>query len=158
MPAVPVRTVPPAVLDSPAGGALSLTFATLPALLRLTCGIVGAVVAVSVRTPPVQSVALVCAVGVLTAWSIRYAARALRGGVTPAVVVGDVALTTGACLLIPWLVAPEVLPGEGSWIAILASTTVINTQITAPARWSIPAGLLVAAGYATGAHAAGNPG
>ncbi|MEU4676986.1 ATP-binding protein [Micromonospora sp. NPDC023737] len=157
MPAVPVRTVPPAVLDSPAGGALSLTFATLPALLRLTCGIVGAVVALSVRTPPVQAVPLISAVVVLTAWSIRYAVRALRGGVTPAMVVGDVALTTGACLLIPWLVAPEVLPGEGSWIAVLASTTVINTQVTAPARWSIPAGLLVATGYATGAHAAGNP-
>ncbi|MEV4811580.1 sensor histidine kinase [Micromonospora avicenniae] len=157
MPAVPVRTVPPAVLDSPAGGALSLTFATLPALLRLTCGIVGAVVAVSVRTPPVQAVPLASAAVVLTAWSIWYAVRALRGGVTPAMVAGDVALTTGACLLIPWLVAAEVLPGEGSWIAVLASTTVINTQITAPARWSIPAGLLVAAGYATGAHAAGNP-
>ncbi|SIR68130.1 sensor histidine kinase [Micromonospora avicenniae] len=157
MPAVPVRTVPPAVLDSPAGSALSLTFATLPALLRLTCGIVGAVVAVSVRTPPVQAVPLVSAVVVLTAWSIWYAVRALRGGVTPAMVAGDVTLTLGACLLIPWLVAPEVLPGEGSWIAVLASTTVINTQVTAPARWSIPAGLLVAAGYATGAHTAGNP-
>ncbi|MER7440474.1 sensor histidine kinase [Micromonospora avicenniae] len=157
MPAVPVRTVPPAVLDSPAGSALSLTFATLPALLRLTCGIVGAVVAVSVRTPPVQALPLVSAVVVLTAWSIWYAVRTLHGGVTPARVAGDVALTMGACLLIPWLVAPEVLPGEGSWIAVLASTTVINTQVTAPARWSIPAGLLVAAGYATGAHTAGNP-
>ncbi|MET7751245.1 ATP-binding protein [Micromonospora sp. NPDC005367] len=157
MPAVPVRTVPPTALDSPAGGALSLTFATLPALLRLTCGIVGAVVAVSVRTPPVQAVPLFSAVVVLTAWSVWYAVRALRAGVTPAMVVGDVALTIGACLLIPWLVASEVLPGEGSWIAVLASTTVINTQVTAPARWSIPAGLLVAAGYATGAYAAGNP-
>ncbi|MEU6202431.1 ATP-binding protein [Micromonospora musae] len=157
MPAVPVRTVPPAVLDSPAGGALSLIFTTLPAMLRLTCGLVGAIVAVSVRTPPVQAALLFAGVAALTAWSIWYATRALRHGVTPTLIAGDVALTTVACLLIPRLVAPEVLPGEGSWIAVLASTTVINTQVTAPARWSIPAGLLVAGGYATGAHAAGNP-
>jgi len=157
MPAVPVRTVPPAVLDSPAGGALSLIFATLPALLRLTCGLVGAVVAVSVRTPPVRVELLLPAVAVLTAWSVWYAARALRGGVTPLLVAGDVALTTATCLLIPHLVAPEVLPGEGSWIAVLASTTVINTQVTAPARWSVPAALVVTAAYAAGAHGAGNP-
>lgn len=157
MPAVPVRTVPPAVLDSPAGGALSLIFATLPALLRLTCGLVGAVVAVSVRTPPVRVELLLPAVAVLTAWSVWYAARALRGGVTPLLVAGDVALTTATCLLIPHLVAPEVLPGEGSWIAVLASTTVINTQVTAPARWSVPAALVVTAAYAVGAHGAGNP-
>lgn len=157
MPAVPVRTVAPAVLDSPAGGALSLIFATLPALLRLTCGLVGAVVAVSVRTPPVRAELLLPAVAVLTAWSVWYAARALRGGVTPLLVAGDVALTTATCLLIPHLVAPEVLPGEGSWIAVLASTTVINTQVTAPARWSVPAALVVTAAYAAGAHGAGNP-
>ncbi|MEV1332004.1 ATP-binding protein [Micromonospora costi] len=157
MPAVPVRTVPPAVLDSPAGGALSLIFTTLPALLRLSCGLVGAVVALSVRTPPVRVGLLLPAVALLTAWSLWYGARALRGGVNPVMVAGDVALTTVACLLIPRLVAPEVLPGEGSWIAVLASTTVINAQVTAPARWSIPAGLLVTAGYAAGAHAAGNP-
>ncbi|WP_406105519.1 sensor histidine kinase [Micromonospora globbae] len=157
MPAVPVRTVAPAVLDSPAGGALSLIFATLPALLRLTCGLVGAVVAVSVRTPPVRVELLLPAVAVLTAWSVWYAARALRGGVTPLLVAGDVALTTATCLLIPHLVAPEVLPGEGSWIAVLASTTVINTQVTAPARWSVPAALVVTAAYAAGAHGAGNP-
>ncbi|MFI7520970.1 sensor histidine kinase [Micromonospora globbae] len=157
MPAVPVRTVAPAVLDSPAGGALNLIFATLPALLRLTCGLVGAVGAVSVRTPPVRVELLLPAVAVLTAWSVWYAARALRGGVTPLLVAGDVALTTATCLLIPHLVAPEVLPGEGSWIAVLASTTVINTQVTAPARWSVPAALVVTAAYAAGAHGAGNP-
>lgn len=40
---------------------------------------------------------------------------------------------------------------------MLASTTVINTQVTAPARWSVPAALVVTAAYAAGAHGAGNP-
>ncbi|MFC3500938.1 sensor histidine kinase [Micromonospora krabiensis] len=157
MPAVPVRTAPSAVLDSPAGGALNLVFTTLPALLRLTCGLFGAVVALSVRTAPVQVALLLPAVAVLTAWSIWYAARALRSGVTLTMAAGDVALTTLACLLIPRLVAPEVLPGEGSWIAVLASTTVINAQANSPARWSVPAGVLVTAGYVVGANAAGDP-
>ncbi|MET8309543.1 ATP-binding protein [Micromonospora sp. NPDC005173] len=157
MPAVATPTAPPPALDNPAGGAFGLIFTTLPALLRLTCGLVGAVVALSVRTPPVEPALLLPGVAALTGWSVWYAARALRHGISPALVAGDVAVTAVACLLIPRLVAPGVLPGEGSWIAVLASTTVINTQATAPARWSIPAGLLVTAAYAAGAQGAGNP-
>ncbi|MET0414461.1 MAG: ATP-binding protein, partial [Actinoplanes sp.] len=158
MPAIAAPTVPPPALDNPAGGAFGLIFTTLPALLRLTCGLVGAAVALSVRTPPVEPALLLPGVAALTCWSIWYAARALRHGITPALVAGDVAVTAVACLLIPNLVAPAVLPGEGSWIAVLASTTVINAQATAPARWSVPAGLLVTAAYVAGTQAAGNPG
>ncbi|KAB1915113.1 sensor histidine kinase [Micromonospora sp. AMSO31t] len=157
MPVVAATTLPPSPLDRPAGGAFTLIFTTLPALLRLTCGLVAAVVALPVRTPPVRVSLLVPAIVALTAWSVWYAVRALRYGFTGPLVAGDVALTTAAGLAIPWLVAPEVLPGEGSWMAVLASTTVINAQATAPARWSVPAGLLVTAGYATGASLAGNP-
>ncbi|TYB35912.1 ATP-binding protein [Micromonospora sp. AP08] len=157
MPVVAATTLPPSPLDRPAGGAFTLIFTTLPALLRLTCGLVAAVVALAVRTPPVRVALLVPAVVALTAWSVWYAVRAFRHGITGVLVAGDVALTTGTALAIPWLVAPEVLPGEGSWVAVLASTTVINAQATAPARWSVPAGLLVAAAYAAGATMAGNP-
>ncbi|GGM18806.1 MULTISPECIES: sensor histidine kinase [Micromonospora] len=158
MSAVPAPTVSPTALESPAGGAFSLIFTTLPALLRLTCGLAGAAVALSVRTPPVRTPLLVAAVVVLTGWSFWYAARALRRGVGGWLATGDVLLTIAACLAIPVLVAPEVLPGEGSWVAILSSTTVIVAQATRPARWSVPAGLLVAAAYAAGASWAGQGG
>ncbi|MEU8219515.1 ATP-binding protein [Micromonospora taraxaci] len=157
MPGTATSSVPPTTLDNPAGGALGLIFTTLPAILRLTCGLVGAAVALSVQTPPVEPALLLPGVAALTGWSIWYAHRALRHGIGPNLVAGDVAVTALTCLFIPVLVAPGVLPGEGSWIAVLASTTVINTQATAPARWSIPAGLLVVATYVTGAQAAGNP-
>ena len=157
MSAVPAPTSSPSLLDRPAGGAFHRIFTILPALLRLTCGLVGAAAALAVRTPPVRAGLLLATVAALTGWSVLYAVRALRRGIGPALIAGDVTLTTAACLLIPWLVAPEVLPGEGSWIAVLASTTVINAQATAPARWSVPLGLAVTAAYVTGARAAGNP-
>lgn len=156
MSALPAPTSSPSLLDRPAGGALQLIFTTLPALLRLTCGLFGAATALAVRTAPVRVPVLLAAVIALTGWSVWYAARALRVGIGPGLVAGDVAFTFAASLLAPLLVAPEVLPGEGSWLAVLASTTVINAQATAPVRWSVPAGLLVTAGYAAGASAAGN--
>ncbi|MEU1236046.1 ATP-binding protein [Micromonospora aurantiaca] len=157
MPVAAAMPLSRAPLARPAGDAFSRIFTTLPALLRLTCGLVGAVVALSVRTPPVRVALLVPAVVVLTAWSVWYAFRAFRHGIGGALVAGDVALTTAAALAVPWLVAPEVLPGEASWVAVLASSTVINAQATAPARWSVPAGLLVTAAYVTGTTLAGNP-
>ncbi|MEU1751596.1 ATP-binding protein [Micromonospora matsumotoense] len=156
MSALSAPTSSPSLLDRPAGGAFQLIFTTLPALLRLTCGLFGAVTALAVRTPPVRVSLLLAAVAALTGWSVWYAVRALRVGVGPWLVAGDVAFTVTASLLAPLLVAPEVLPGEGSWLAVLASTTVINAQATAPARWSVPTGLLVTAGYAAGTSAAGN--
>lgn len=156
LPGLPEPKGPPEA-DTPAGDAFTLIFTTTPALLRLTVGLVGAVVAVSVRTPPVVPPLLFPATVILASWSVWYARRALRRGFTTPLVSGDVALTSAACLATPVLVAPEVLPGEVSWIAVLASTTVINAQATAPARWSIPAGLLVTAAYAVGVHTAGNP-
>lgn len=155
LPGLPEPKGPPET-DTPAGDAFTLIFTTTPALLRLTVGLVGAVVAVSVRTPPVVTPLLFPAIVVLASWSVWYAYRALRRGITTPLVAGDIALTSAACLAIPVLVAPEVLPGEVSWIAVLASTTVINAQATAPARWSIPSGLLVTAAYANGAQTAGN--
>ncbi|MFJ5541425.1 ATP-binding protein [Micromonospora chalcea] len=157
MPVAAATSLPGSPQARPAAEAFTLIFTTLPALLRLTCGLVGAVVALSVRTPPVRVALLIPAVVVLTAWSVWYAWRAFRHGIDGPLVAGDVALTTAAALAVPWLVAPEVLPGEASWIAVLASSTVINAQATAPARWSVPAGLLVTAAYVTGATLAGNP-
>ncbi|WP_174533786.1 sensor histidine kinase [Micromonospora chalcea] len=157
MPVAAATSLPGSTQARPAAEAFTLIFTTFPALLRLTCGLVGAVVALSVRTPPVWVALLIPAVVVLTAWSVWYAWRAFRHGIDGPLVAGDVALTTAAALAVPWLVAPEVLPGEASWIAVLASSTVINAQATAPARWSVPAGLLVTAAYVTGATLAGNP-
>ncbi|WP_416902702.1 sensor histidine kinase [Micromonospora echinospora] len=141
---------------SPAGEALNRVSTTLPIMLRLTCGLAGAVAALAVRTPPVEPVPLAVAVLVLTGWSVWFARSGTRSGLTCGLIGVDVALTVVTCLFIPRLVAAEVLPGEVSWVAILASTSVIVAQLALRPHWAVPAGLLVAAAYALGAHRAGD--
>jgi signal transduction histidine kinase len=143
--------------DRPAGSALTWVFTIFPVLLRLTCGLVAAAVAPAVRTPPVSTPLLIAAIGVLTAWSLIFSVRTLQHGrITTPVVLTDLALTIAACLLIGRLVAPEVLPGQASWVANLSSTSVVVAHFALPASRSIPAGLVVTAAYALGAHLAGD--
>lgn len=146
----------PSPPEMPAASALGWVYTIFPALLRLTCGLACAAVALAVRTPPVDTTLLVVAVTVLTAWSVFFAGWVVRRSRHAPVMAVDVLLTVGACLLIRHLVATEVLPGGVSWVAIQSSTTVIIAQFVLPTRWSIPAGLLVAAAYGTGAHLAGD--
>ncbi|MFE0593093.1 sensor histidine kinase [Micromonospora echinospora] len=152
----PDRPADAPVPASPAGEALNRVSTTLPIMLRLTCGLAGAVAALAVRTPPVEPAPLAVAVLVLTGWSVWFARSGTRSGLTPGLIGVDVALTVLTCLFIPRLVAAEVLPGEVSWVAILASTSVIVAQLALRPHWAVPAGLLVAAAYALGAHRAGD--
>lgn len=149
-------TATPAPSEHPAADALGRLFTTLPIMVRLTCGVAGAAAALAVRTGPVDPTLLVVVVTILTGWSVWFARTGRRTGLTGGLIAVDVTLTVATCLLIPRLVAPEVLPGEVSWVAILASTSVIVAQIALRPRWAVPAGLLVAAAYALGAHLAGN--
>jgi signal transduction histidine kinase len=144
--------------ERPAGGALTWVFAIFPALLRLTCGLAGAVVALAVRTPPVSTPLLIIVMVVLTGWSLLFTGWTLRRGLTAPIIGIDLVLTIAACLLINRLVAAEVLPGEVSWVAILASTSIVVAHFGLPAAQSVPAGLAVTAAYAFGAHLAGNDG
>ncbi|RKR87577.1 signal transduction histidine kinase [Micromonospora pisi] len=155
--AIPVSTSPTFQgEEKPAGKALVQVFTLFPALLRLTCGLAGAAVALAVRTPPVSTPLLITTVVVLTGWSLLFTGWTLRRGLTAPVILVDLSLTIVACLLMNRLVAAEVLPGEGSWLAILASTSIVVAHFGLPARLSIPAGLVVTSAYAAGAHLAGN--
>jgi signal transduction histidine kinase len=141
----------------PARAALERVFAFFPAIIRLSCGIAVAVVALAVQTPPVALVPLAVTAGVLTVWSVVFFRRTVRHGISAAIVAVDLVLTGAACVLMPYLIAPELLPGGVSWLAVLASTSVIVSQFALPWTAGIPAGLLVAAAYAFGAYDAGDP-
>ncbi len=142
---------------TPAGGALARVYAVFPAAIRLSCGIAVALVALVVRTPPVNVPLLVTVVTVLTVWSLVFYRRAVKNGASARLVVVDLGLTVVACLLMPWLVAPELLPGGVSWLAVLASTSVIVCQFALPTWAGVVAGLVVTAAYVSGAVRADNP-
>ncbi|MGX7676630.1 sensor histidine kinase [Plantactinospora sp. DSM 117369] len=154
-PAGPVDPAP-AGAEMPAASALGWVYTVFPALLRLTCGIACAVPALAVRTPPVSTPLLVVVVSLLTVWSVLFAALVIRWRRPGPAMAVDILLTVGTCLLIRDLVAAEVLPGEVSWVAIQASTSVIVAQFILPATHSVPAGLLLAAAYGFGAQLAGD--
>jgi signal transduction histidine kinase len=141
----------------PARAALDRVFALFPAIIRLSCGIAVALVAPAVRTPPVALVPLAVTVLVLTVWSVVFFRRTVRHGINAPTVAVDLALTGAACLLMPYLVAQQLLPGGVSWLAVLASTSVIVAQFALSWTTGIPAGLLIAAAYAFGAFQAGDP-
>ncbi|MFC7548887.1 sensor histidine kinase [Plantactinospora sp. GCM10030261] len=142
--------------DRPAQAALGRVLAIFSAAVHGSSGLACATAALAVRTPPVDVPLLIPAIAVLTSWSAVFVVRVLRRGMTAWLIGVDVLLTTATCLLIGRLVSAEVLPGEGSWVAIMASTTVLIAQLGIAARWSVPAGLLVVVSYALGAHLAGN--
>lgn len=147
---------PPPVMEMPAASALGWVYTVFPALLRLTCALACAVAALAVRTPPVSTPVLIVVVTLLTGWSLLFAGWMVWRDARGLAMAVDIGLTVGTCLLIRHLVASEVLPGEVSWVAIQASTSVIVAQFVLPLGWSVPAGLLVAAAYGLGAHLAGN--
>ncbi|MEQ4301684.1 ATP-binding protein [Plantactinospora sp. B6F1] len=146
----------PTGAEMPAASALGWVYTIFPALLRLTCGIACAVPALAVRTPPVSTPLLVGVVGLLTAWSVLFAAMVVRWRRPAPAMAVDILLTVGTCLLVRDVVAAEVLPGEVSWVAIQSSTSVIVAQFILPTARSVPAGLLVAVAYGIGVHLAGN--
>jgi signal transduction histidine kinase len=142
---------------NPAGDALARVYAVFPAAIRLSCGIAVAIVALAVRVPPVEAVPLAIAVVVLTIWSVVFYRVTVARGILARVVLVDLALTIGACLAMRVLVAPDVMPGGVSWVAVLASTSIVTAQFALRVLHGSILGLTVAVAYTVGAIIADQP-
>ncbi|SNS84745.1 Signal transduction histidine kinase [Asanoa hainanensis] len=155
----PVPAAPDAEPTSnPAGLALARVYAVFPAAIRFSCGIAVATVALAVREPPVQAVPLALAVVVLTIWSFVFYRQTIDNGIRARIVLVDCALTITACLAMRVLVSPEVMPGGVSWVAVLASTSIITAQFALRVVHGVLLGLVIAAAYCVGAILAGQTG
>ena len=141
----------------PAWSALARVYALFPGVIRLSCGIAVAVVALAVRPASVQTVPLVIAVVALTIWSFVFYRWTVARGICPWVVTADAALTVAACLAMKVIVAPEVMPGGVSWVAVLASTSIITAQFALRVVRGVLLGLVVAVAYYVGAVLADQP-
>jgi len=142
---------------NPAGVALARVYALFPAAIRLSCGIAVAAVALAVRVPPVEAVPLALAVVGLTIWSYVFWRQTVDNGIKPWVVLVDCALTIVVCLAMRVLVAPTVMPGGVSWVAVLASTSIVIAPFALREVHGVLLGLTVAAAYCAGAILAGHP-
>ncbi len=142
--------------SGPAVAALREVTAKVAVGLRGTWILVGGTVALAGAVPPLHRSEVVAAVAVFAAWAAIFAWRG-RQRLPTALVAVDLALCVAACLLMGRLVAPGALAYAVSWVAVLASTSLIIVQLAWPARLAVPCGLAVTASYAAGARLASAP-
>ncbi|MEU8248850.1 ATP-binding protein [Nonomuraea sp. NPDC048916] len=122
---------------------------------RGVVGLVAVVAATLGADPPVSALWLAPMLAVELLWTLPFLRLAWRGGPLPAwLVAGDVAITVALCLAQRRLVAEEAIEGGASWIAGLATMSIIVTGVTWRPKVAVPAGLLVAGAYLAGVRLA----
>ncbi len=97
--------------------------------LRVGSAVAGGLAAVLGLGRPASPVLVAMAVAALLAWAGRYSRTALIRGWTTWLVVGDIAVAVAACLGQRWLVPSAALPDGSGWVFLVASTTVIISQL-----------------------------
>src|SRR5262245_24994795 len=122
------------------------TLTLLIAAMRLSCGVVGAVVAVAGVAPPAKpGWGIAASLGVLL-WRVGFAVQILRHGPSQTLIYLDVLVVIILLLGHPWLVSGqirEVSAGTG-WIDIVAGVGVLNAQFGLRQPIGLGAGLLIA--------------
>src|SRR5205823_5623819 len=96
------------------------------------------------------------AVAGLLGWTVGYAASALRRGWIQWVVTADVAVVAALCLGYRWLVPAAALPGWSTWLAVVASSAVVVSQLSPWPVLGVVGTVAVPAGYAAGSTLAGH--
>ncbi|WP_203997289.1 sensor histidine kinase [Virgisporangium aurantiacum] len=123
---------------------------------RISVGMKVAVVLASIALtplavlPPVTWRSLLISLAALAGWTAVYSRVALRRGLTPWLVGGDLAFTAGVCLLIGKLVPVHQITAGSSWVAVLLSVCIISVGLAWPWWASVPAGFAVVMTYVIG--------
>jgi len=109
--------------------------------------------------PPASPGLVAVAVAASTAWAGSYAALALRLGWSRLLVAGDVVVAGALCLGHGWLVPSAVLLDTTSWVFLVASTTVIVSQLSPRPLFGMAATVVVSGAYVGGLalHPAASP-
>jgi hypothetical protein len=139
-----------ATATRPAQAAFERLMARYAAGLRGGSAIAAGIAAVVGLAPPASPGLVGVAIAGLLAWAGSYAAAALTRGWTRWLVAGDIAVAAALCLAHPRLVPADVLTDGSSWVFVVASTTVIISQLCPRPVLGVAATVLV-----TGAHAGG---
>lgn len=122
---------------------------------RGAVGLVAVVAATLGADPPVSALWLVPMLAADLVATALFLRLAWRGGPLPGwLVAGDVAVTVALCLAQRHLVAEEALEGGASWVAGLATMSIVVTGLSWRPRVAVPAGLVVAGAYLAGVRLA----
>jgi signal transduction histidine kinase len=119
--------------------------------LRLGGTLLFTAIAVLAATGPVSSRGLAAALTGLCLWSALFTWRVLRSGLTPAVVLADVAVVSAVVLGQRHLVPAVLIAADTTWTLPLACTSVYILQLAFRPRSGLPAALIVVAAYGLGA-------
>jgi signal transduction histidine kinase len=138
-----------------AGQPLRQTMCRLAAAIRGGVALVAVPVAILDSVPPVSPGWLGLALCASLGWAGFFAYTALTRGLPVWLTLIDVLVALCLCLGMRYLVAPEGLTGISSWVANVASLTVICAQLAGKPLVSVPAGLTVAGGFVLGSTLAG---
>jgi signal transduction histidine kinase len=142
----------------PARAALERLTAGCAAGLRGGSAVAAGIAAFVGLAPPASLRFVVPAVAGLTAWAAAYAALMLTRGWSAGLVAGDVAVAACLCLGAGRLVPDTVLADGSSWVFLVASTTVIVSQLGPRPLLGVAAIVAVPSAYAAGVLLAGRAG
>ncbi|GAA4460129.1 sensor histidine kinase [Phytohabitans houttuyneae] len=120
--------------------------------VRLSSGVVGAVVAMVGLAPPARPGWVIAgSLGILL-WSGLFALQMLRRGPSPLLTCADVLVVMLLLLAHPWLVPAEVraVSAGTGWVDIIAGASVWIAQFGLRQPFGLAVGFLVAAAYAVG--------
>lgn len=106
--------------------------------------------------PPVSVRWLLPVLALLAMWTVGYTRVALRSGLLAWLVAADIAVTASVNLLIGQVVPVDRVDGGSSWVGVLATTTIVSTQLAWSPWASVPAGLVIVASYVVGSRIAGS--
>jgi signal transduction histidine kinase len=140
---------------APASDALDRVTALCGAAMRTTVGVVGGAAALVGIVPPLRAWPVVVAVVVSFAWSAVFARVSLTAGLRDWLMTVDLAVTAVLCLAQGVLVAGPVLPGGVSWIAGLATMSIVIANFAWRPPAAVPAGLGIVVVHLVGARWAG---
>jgi signal transduction histidine kinase len=120
--------------------------------LRGGVGLLGAVSAIVGIGGPVSAAWVVpFALGQLV-WAGLFVVEVARRGLRTWVLVIDLAVTVTLCLCQLRLVPPVALPAGTSWVAVIASMTVVYAHLAWRPHVAVPVGLVITAAYVAGQH------
>src|SRR5689334_5997907 len=103
----------------------------LTALVRLTSGVVGAIVAACMAASAANPGLVLAGGASVLLWSCWFAHRVLRPGPHPVLVEADLGVVVLLLLVHPWLVPPEIREfsaGTG-WVDVFAGAGVLVAQV-----------------------------